>query len=60
MSKNEKSSSGTGLYIGLRMDGRVRASGVGKPPWSRFAAELAPIEGEGKWGGFFDGFDGRV
>eukprot|EP00877_Chromochloris_zofingiensis_P000740 jgi/Chrzof1/10667/Cz05g07170.t1_LPA1A[v5.2] len=49
-----------GLYVGLRLDGRVRASGMGCPPWARFAAELAPVEGEGKWTGFFDGFDGRV
>lgn len=35
-----------GLYVGLRLDGRVRASGMGCPPWARFAAELAPVEGE--------------
>eukprot|EP00879_Flechtneria_rotunda_P032067 GHRR01035218.1.p1 GENE.GHRR01035218.1~~GHRR01035218.1.p1 ORF type:complete len:124 (+),score=30.38 GHRR01035218.1:194-565(+) len=49
-----------GLYVGLRLDGRVRASGMGQPPWARFAVELAPLEGEGKWTGFFDGFDGKV
>jgi hypothetical protein len=49
-----------GLYVGLRLDGRVRASGQGCPPWARFAAELAPIKGENAWTGFFDGFDGRV
>jgi hypothetical protein len=35
-----------GLYVGLRLDGRVRASGMGQPPWARFAVELAPLEGE--------------
>lgn len=34
-----------GLYVGLRLDGRVRASGMGQPPWARFAVELAPLEG---------------
>jgi hypothetical protein len=59
--KLAKSASATqGLYVGLRMDGRVRASGQGCPPWARFAAELAPIKGEGSWTGFFDGFDGVV
>lgn len=47
-----------GLYIGLRMDGRVRASGKGCPPWGAFAAQLPPIEGF--FGGFLDGMDGRV
>lgn len=35
-----------GLYVGLRLDGRVRASGVGSPPLERFVKELAPVEGE--------------
>eukprot|EP00892_Ulva_mutabilis_P005086 jgi/Ulvmu1/294/UM001_0298.1 len=47
-----------GLYVGLRLDGRVRASGAGAPPWSIFAKQLAPVEG--MWGGFLDGMDGRV
>lgn len=45
-----------GLYVGLRIDGRVRASGAGVPPFAVFAAQLPPME----WSGFFDGFDGRV
>jgi len=49
---------GKGLYVGLRMDGRVRASGVGCPPWAAFAAQLPPVGG--MWEGFGDGFDGRV
>ena len=48
---------GKGVYVGLRMDGRVRSSGVGVPPWERFAAELPPTD---SWGGVMDGFDGRV
>lgn len=55
-----KATADQGLYIGLRLDGRTRASGMGCPPWARFAAELAPLEGDDKWVGFFDGFDGRV
>ena len=46
-----------GVYVGLRMDGRVRSSGTGSPPWSRFAKELPPTD---TWGGVMDGFDGRV
>ena len=34
-----------GLYVGLRLDGRVRASGVGSPPYQRFVKELAPVSG---------------
>lgn len=49
---------GRGLYVGLRMDGRVRASGTGCPPWAAFAAQLPPVGG--MWEGFGDGFDGRV
>ncbi|CAL8462655.1 g2188 [Coccomyxa elongata] len=49
-----------GLYISLRLDGRVRGSGQGPPPWQRLIAQLAPLEGDGAWKGFFDGFDGRV
>lgn len=45
-----------GLYVGLRIDGRVRASGAGVPPFGAFSKQLPPLE----WAGFFDGFDGRV
>lgn len=55
-----KATSDRGLFVGLRLDGRTRSSGMGSPPWARYAAELAPLEGEDKWTGFFDGFDGRV
>ena len=47
-----------GVYVGLRMDGRVRASGKGVAPFDRFAAELPPVDGG--WGGVMDGFDGKV
>lgn len=50
----------SGLFVGLRLDGRVRSSGMGMPPWQRYALELAPLEGEDAWQGFFSGFDGRV
>ncbi|KAI8465812.1 MAG: hypothetical protein J3K34DRAFT_461212 [Monoraphidium minutum] len=53
-----KVTSETGLYVGLRLDGRVRASGMGGAPWPRMVAELAPLEGDKKWSGFMSGFDG--
>ncbi len=37
--------SDNGLFIGLRLDGRVRSSGQGMPRWARYAAELAPLSG---------------
>jgi len=49
---------GRGVYVGLRMDGRVRSSGTGTPPWDKFAVELPPADGN--WGGVMDGFDGSV
>ena len=47
----------SGVYVGLRMDGRVRSSGKGRVPFNRFAVELPPVD---SWGGALDGFDGRV
>ena len=35
-----------GLYISLRLDGRVRASGAGAPPWQKIAAQLPPMSGK--------------
>lgn len=55
---SSKVTSDTGLYVGLRLDGRVRASGMGGAPWARMVAELAPLEGDKKWSGMLDGFDG--
>ena len=50
---------GTDVYLGLRMDGRVRASGVLPPPWAAFVAQLAPTDGA--WGSdFMAGFDGEI
>ncbi|CAI5457925.1 unnamed protein product [Closterium sp. Yama58-4] len=48
---------GSPVYISLRLDGRVRASGVGYPPWSVIAAQLPPMKG--MWAGPLDGMDGR-
>jgi hypothetical protein len=31
---------------------------MGGAPWARMVAELAPLEGESKWAGMLDGFDG--
>eukprot|EP00887_Chlorella_sp_A99_P002786 scaffold6.g2786.t1 len=47
-----------GLYVSLRMDGRVRGSGVGCPPWAAMAAQLPQTEGF--FGGLLDGMDGRI
>ncbi|KAJ7557013.1 hypothetical protein O6H91_05G108600 [Diphasiastrum complanatum] len=46
------------VYISLRLDGRVRGSGVGLPPWGAFVAQLPPLKG--MWAGAFDGMDGRI
>ncbi|XP_073151622.1 protein LOW PSII ACCUMULATION 1, chloroplastic, partial [Henckelia pumila] len=46
------------VYLSLRMDGRVRGSGVGYPPWNAFIAQLPPVKGI--WSGLLDGMDGRV
>ncbi|KAK7345702.1 hypothetical protein VNO77_16312 [Canavalia gladiata] len=51
-------SSDSPVYLSLRMDGRVRGSGVGYPPWNALVAQLPPVKGI--WTGLFDGFDGRV
>uniref|UniRef100_A0A7C9A847 Protein LOW PSII ACCUMULATION 1, chloroplastic n=1 Tax=Opuntia streptacantha TaxID=393608 RepID=A0A7C9A847_OPUST len=51
-------SSESPVYMSLRMDGRVRGSGVGYPPWNAFVAQLPPIKG--MWSGLLDGMDGRV
>ena len=52
-----KLSDDVGVYVGLRMDGRVRSSGKGRVPFERFSVELPPTD---SWGGALDGFDGRV
>uniref|UniRef100_A0A5B6Z6I8 Protein LOW PSII ACCUMULATION 1, chloroplastic n=1 Tax=Davidia involucrata TaxID=16924 RepID=A0A5B6Z6I8_DAVIN len=46
------------VYLSLRMDGRVRGSGVGYPPWNAFVAQLPLVKGI--WSGLLDGMDGRV
>eukprot|EP00249_Psilotum_nudum_P010227 c22411_g1_i1 orf=788-1864(+) len=46
------------VYLSLRMDGRIRGSGIGFPPWSALVAQLPPVKGF--WGGALDGFDGRL
>lgn len=45
-------------YLSLRMDGRVRGSGVGYPPWNALVAQLPSVKG--MWTGLLDGMDGRV
>ena len=49
---------GSGVYLSLRLDGRVRASGVGLPPWALLASSLPPVDAV--FGGFLDGMDGSV
>ncbi|KAL5990262.1 hypothetical protein ACLOJK_011159 [Asimina triloba] len=51
-------SSDAPVYLSLRMDGRVRGSGVGYPPWNAFSVQLPPVKGI--WSGLFDGMDGRA
>ncbi|WJX18334.1 hypothetical protein P8452_08139 [Trifolium repens] len=51
-------SSESPVYLSLRLDGRVRGSGIGYPPWNAFVAQLPPVKG--MWTGLLDGFDGRV
>ncbi|PKI76823.1 hypothetical protein CRG98_002809 [Punica granatum] len=51
-------SSESPVYLSLRMDGRVRGSGVGYPPWNAFVVQLPPVKG--LWSGLLDGMDGRV
>ncbi|KAF6144348.1 hypothetical protein GIB67_024575 [Kingdonia uniflora] len=46
------------VYISLRLDGRVRGSGVGSPSWNILTAQLPPVKG--LWSGLLDGFDGKV
>ncbi|WVY96756.1 hypothetical protein V8G54_028907 [Vigna mungo] len=46
------------VYLSLRMDGRVRGSGVGYPPWNALVAQLPSVKG--MWTGLLDGMDGRV
>ncbi|KAG4959406.1 hypothetical protein AAZX31_13G112900 [Glycine max] len=46
------------VYLSLRLDGRVRGSGVGYPPWNALVAQLPQVKG--MWTGLLDGFDGRV
>jgi len=44
---------GAGVYLSLRLDGRVRASGLGAPPWELLASSLPPVDGV--FAGFLDG-----
>ena len=46
-----------GVYLSLRLDGRVRASGKGMPPLTLIAASLPSMT---TWSGMMDGFDGSV
>ncbi|KAK4366133.1 hypothetical protein RND71_014013 [Anisodus tanguticus] len=46
------------VYLSLRLDGRVRGSGVGCPSWNAFVLQLPPVKGI--WSGLLDGMDGRV
>jgi hypothetical protein len=35
---------GSTFYVQVQMDGSVRASGAGPPPWDRLVADLAPLD----------------
>ena len=49
-----KVAEGRPVWLSLRADGRIRASGVGAAPWARMAAELAPMDSK------LAGFDGSM
>lgn len=53
----ERAETAGGVYLSLRLDGRIRGSGVGIPKWSALSVQLPLTD---KWGGFLDGFDGSV
>ena len=38
------SCAGDNCYIQIALDGTVRASGLGIPPWERFVGDLAPLD----------------
>lgn len=40
-------------YLSLRLDGRVRGSSVGYPPWNALVGQLPPVKGT--WSGLLDG-----
>lgn len=42
--KSEEVTPGEGVYIILRLDGRVRRSGKGMPDWQQIVQELPPME----------------
>lgn len=35
---------GDNCYFQIALDGTVRASGLGIPPWDRFVGDLAPLD----------------
>jgi hypothetical protein len=36
--------SGENVYVQVSLDGTVRSSGLGVPPWERFLGDLAPLD----------------
>ena len=35
---------GENVYVQVSLDGTVRSSGVGVPPWDRWLGDLAPLD----------------
>lgn len=35
---------GENVYVQVSLDGTVRSSGLGVPPWERFVGDLAPLD----------------
>ncbi len=31
-------------YVQVQLDGRVRSSGLGMPPWAKFVGDLPPLD----------------
>ena len=35
---------GDNVFVQIQLDGTVRSSGLGQPPWDRFMGDLAPLD----------------
>lgn len=42
--KKTASVKGDNVYVQIQLDGTVRSSGLGQPPWERFLGDLAPLD----------------
>lgn len=42
--QDEAKVTGEHLFVQIQLDGSVRSSGVGQPPWQKFCDDLAPLD----------------